>query len=204
MKLEHYRYVILGAGPAGLSFANALKQQGEDSFVVFEKELQAGSLCRSEEVDGTALDIGGGHFLDVRRPKVNEFLFQFMPENEWNLFDRDSRIEVDGVEIGHPFEANIWQMPQDMQVAYLKSIAVAGCNLGLPMPKKFTEWIRWKLGDLIAEKYMEPYNSKMFGEELDALGTYWLEKLPNVSFDETLLSCLTEPILIWKQRQQPM
>ena len=32
--------------------------------------------------------------------------------------------------------------------------------------------------------------SKMFGEELDALGTYWLEKLPNVSFDETLLSCL--------------
>lgn len=26
--------------------------------------------------------------------------------------------------------------------------------------------------------------------DLDELGTYWLEKLPNVSFEETLRSCL--------------
>ena len=32
----------------------------------------------------------------------------------------------------------------------------------------------------------------MFGEDLNQLGTYWLEKLPNVSFEETLLSCLTK------------
>ena len=38
---------------------------------------------------------------------------------------------------------------------------------------------------------MIPYNQKMFGEDLNQLGTYWLEKLPNVSFEETLLSCLT-------------
>ena len=37
---------------------------------------------------------------------------------------------------------------------------------------------------------MIPYNQKMFGEDLDALGTYWLEKLPSVSFEEVLLSCL--------------
>ena len=30
----------------------------------------------------------------------------------------------------------------------------------------------------------------MFGNDLNLLGTYWLEKLPNVSFEETLLSCL--------------
>lgn len=92
--------------------------------------------------------------------------------------------------IGHPFEANIWQMPQKMQVAYLKSIAIAGCNLDAPEPEKFVDWIRWKLGDLIADTYMFPYNIKMFGDNLDELGTYWLEKLPNVSFEETLLSCL--------------
>lgn len=27
---------------------------------------------------------------------------------------------------------------------------------------------------------MLPYNKKMFGDELNELGTYWLEKLPNV------------------------
>ncbi len=189
--MERYDYLILGAGPAGLTFANLLKQKApESTFLVLEKESTAGGLCRSTMVDGSAFDIAGGHFLDVRRPKVNEFLFGFMPEEEWNLFNRDSRIDMGTYEIGHPFEANIWQMPQDEQVRFLKSIAVAGCNLDTPMPEKFIDWITWKLGDAVAEAYMLPYNSKMFGGELDTLGTYWLNKLPNVSFEETLLSCL--------------
>lgn len=185
-----YDYIILGAGPAGLAFANLLKRNSSTSFLVLEKESEVGGLCRSAMVDGSPLDIAGGHFLDVRRPKVNEFLFSFMPEDEWNLYNRDSRIRTESFEIGHPFEANIWQMPQSEQVKYLKSIALAGCNLGKEMPERFVDWIEWKLGDLIAKEYMLPYNSKMFGGELEDLGTYWLNKLPNVSFEDTLLSCL--------------
>ena len=71
------KYLILGAGPAGLTLANKLLQSGEDNFLVIEKEDSAGGLCRSAEVDGSPFDIGGGHFLDVRRPHVNQFLFQF-------------------------------------------------------------------------------------------------------------------------------
>lgn len=186
------KYLILGAGPSGLTLANRLKQMGETSFFVLEKEKEAGGLCRSTQVDGSPFDIGGGHFLDVRRPKVNEFLFQFMPEEEWEKFDRDSRIAVNGDVISHPIEANIWQMKLENQVEYLKSIAVAGCNLKEEMPQEFVSWIYWKLGDKIAENYMIPYNQKMFGEDLNQLGTYWLKKLPNVSFEETLLSCLTK------------
>ena len=189
--MEKVKYLILGAGPSGLTFAHRLKDQGETSFLVLEKEEQAGGLCRSALVDGSPYDIGGGHFLDVRRPKVNEFLFRFMPENEWELFQRDSRIWVDGAEVGHPLEANIWQFDLQEQVAYLTSIAKAGCNSGQPMPEQFVEWIIWKLGQRIADHYMLPYNQKMFADELNELGTYWLEKLPDVSFEETLLSCLT-------------
>ena len=184
------KYLILGAGPAGLTFANKLLQLGEDSFIVLEKEEIAGGLCRSVEVDGAPFDIGGGHFLDVRRPHVNDFLFQFMPENEWEKYDRKTTIYVNGNVIGQPIEANIWQMKLEEQIEYLKSIAIAGCNLGKPMPEKFVDWIYWKLGKRIAEDYMIPYNQKMFGNDLDSLGTYWLEKLPNVSFEETLRSCL--------------
>lgn len=185
------KYLILGAGPAGLTFANKLLQSGEDSFVVLEREATAGGLCRSTDVDGAPFDIGGGHFLDVRRPHVNDFLFQFMPESEWDLYSRKTTLHVNGNIIGQPIEANIWQMKLEDQVEYLKSIAIAGCNLGEPKPEKFVDWIYWKLGRKIAEDYMIPYNQKMFGKELDLLGTYWLEKLPNVSFEETLLSCLT-------------
>ncbi len=189
--MERVNYLILGAGPAGLTLANRLKELGETSFLVLEKEAEAGGLCRSVMVDGSPFDIGGGHFLDVRRPKVNEFLFRFLPQEEWSLFARDSRIRIEGMEVGHPLEANIWQLALPEQVAYLTSIAKAGCNLEQPVPKRFVEWIVWKLGQRIADRYMLPYNQKMFADELDELGTYWLEKLPNVSFEETLLSCLT-------------
>ena len=186
------KYLILGAGPAGLAFANKLLQSGETSFMVLERENEAGGLCRSVMVDGSPFDIGGGHFLDVRRPHVNEFLFGFMPEEEWDLYTRDSRLVVNDNEIGHPIEANIWQMKLEDQVEYLKSIAVAGCNIGEEKPEEFIDWIYWKLGSKVAEDYMIPYNQKMFSKELNQLGTYWLEKLPNVSFEETLLSCLTK------------
>lgn len=188
--MEKVKYLILGAGPAGLTFANMLKRKGENSFLVLEKEREAGGLCRSALVDGSPLDIGGGHFLDVKRPKVCEFLFSFMPEEEWALFDRDSRIDLKSAVVGHPLEANIWQFPLEEQVAYLSSIAKAGCNSKEPMPERFVEWIIWKLGRKIADDYMLPYNQKMFADELDELGIYWLDKLPDVSFEDTLRSCL--------------
>ena len=153
--MEKIKYLILGAGPAGLTFANMLRLRGETSFLVLEKEEQAGGLCRTVSVDGSPFDIGGGHFLDVRRPKVNDFLFQFMTKEEWNLFERDSRIMVSGQTVGHPFEANIWQLELEDQVSILSSIAKAGCNSGEPMPEKFKDWIVWKLGDKIAEMYMK-------------------------------------------------
>ncbi len=77
-----------------MTFANKLMEAGETSFLVLEREKEAGGLCRSVSVDGSPLDIGGGHFLDVRLPEVNKFLFKFMPEEEWNKYGRDSRIII--------------------------------------------------------------------------------------------------------------
>lgn len=186
------RFVILGAGPSGLSVAIALLNLGVplSQLVVLEKESDAGGLCRSREVDGFPLDTGGGHFLDVRRKEVLEFLFRFMPRVEWAQFDRVSKIRLRGTEVDHPLEANLWQFPMEVQVDYLESIAQAGCVRGESMPKSFAAWIEWKLGARIAQEYMLPYNRKIWSMDPDDLGTYWLHKLPDVSFRETLQSCL--------------
>ena len=183
------KYLILGAGPSGLTFANRLLERGEKDFLVIEEQPEAGGLCRSTEVDHSPFDIGGGHFLDVKDALVTDFVFKFLPEKEWDRYERDSQINLYGDLIGSPIEANIWQLPESKQKRYLDSIAEAGCNTGIPKPERFTEWIEWKLGTAICEDYMLPYNIKMFGDDLDSLGTYWLEKLPNVSYEETRLSC---------------
>ena len=59
---KNMKYLILGAGPAGLTVANMLKQKGITDFLVLEREATAGGLCRSVDVDGAPFDIGGGHF----------------------------------------------------------------------------------------------------------------------------------------------
>jgi len=188
--MEKYRFLILGAGISGLTLAARLQQIGEDSFLVLEKEASAGGLCRSVLVDGSPLDIGGGHVLDVRNEAVNNFVFAYLPASEWNRFDRITKIHLNKFEIDYPFEANIWQLPIDEQVEYLVSISNAGCNLRYPQPKCFSEWIPWKLGEKIARDYMLPYNQKIFSIDLDELSTEWLHKLPNVSIRDTLKSCL--------------
>ena len=190
--MKNKRVVIFGAGPSGLTLAHTLLDSGYtlDDIVVIEKQAVAGGLCRSEMVDGSPVDTGGGHFLDLRQKDVLKFLFRFMPSEEWDLYDRVSKIRIRGLEIDHPLEANLWQFPSEVQADFLESIAQAGCVRGEVMPESFAAWISWKLGERIAQEYMLPYNRKIWSMDTDQLGSYWLYKLPRVSFRETLLSCL--------------
>ena len=113
-----------------------------------------------------------------------------MPREEWNEHKRVSKIRLRGVELDHPLEGNLWQLPVADQIDFLESIAKAGVLRGEPQPEAFADWITWKLGDCIAREYMLPYNRKIWSMDPNALGTYWLYKLPDVSFRETLQSCL--------------
>jgi protoporphyrinogen oxidase len=188
--MKQYNYIILGAGPSGLSFAHTLLECGERSFLIIEKEKIAGGLCRSEIVDDAPLDIGGGHFLDIKNQAALDLLFRFMPRSEWQEFTRISTINIRGTEVDYPLEANLWQLSIEDQIDFLESIAAAGCVQGSAAPEAFEDWISWKLGRRIAEEYMLPYNRKIWSMDLRELGTYWLSKLPDVSFRETLQSCL--------------
>lgn len=190
--IKNYKFIILGAGPSGLTLANELINLGhsQNEILLVEKQDEVGGLCRSRIVDDAPLDIGGGHFLDVKRKNVLDFLFKFLPSEEWALHDRVSKIRIRGIEVDHPLEANLWQFPTEVQIDFLESIAKAGCVQGDKEPISFAQWIQWKFGERISQDYMLPYNRKIWSMDPDALGTYWLYKLPNVSFRETLLSCL--------------
>jgi protoporphyrinogen oxidase len=192
--MQNVKYLIIGAGPSGLTLAHTLKDAGVplSQILVIEKEETVGGLCRSEKVDGYPLDIGGGHFLDVKHREVLDFIFRFMPEDEWCRYDRISKIHLNGQMIDHPLEANLWQFDKKTQGDYLETIAHAGCVRDMPMPESFAAWIRWKFGERIADEYMLPYNRKIWSMDPDELGVYWLYKLPNVSFRETLQSCLED------------
>lgn len=190
--MNKFKFIVLGAGPSGLSFACRLLELGVhgSDILVIEKEDVPGGLCRSVSVDGHPIDIGGGHFLDTRRQEVLDFVFKFMPESEWNFFNRVSKLTFRGEEIDYPLEANIWQLSADVQAKVIDSISSSPCVRGDPMPSGFRDYISWKFGDIVADGYMLPYNRKIWSMDLNEIGTYWLEKLPNVSLDEIHKSCI--------------
>jgi len=186
------KYVIIGAGAAGLSFAATLQRHGEESFVILEKESEAGGLCRSAACDGAPIDIGGGHLLDTRNRAALDFVFSWLPEEEWRLYHRSTKIVIGAHSVDYPLEANLWQLPTETALAYLESIARlwAGGYGKERRPENFRDWIYQSFGEKMADAYMIPYNEKIWCCDLSSLGTYWLHKLPDVPFREILRSCL--------------
>ncbi len=188
--MKKYKYVILGAGATGLSLAVTLLKGGENNFIVLEREKTAGGLGRSVYKDGAPVDIGGVHVLSPFNKKITDFIFSYLPEKEWVFIQRHNKVVFDGYEIDYPLEANIWQLPKDAQKKYLDSIKNADSQKGVKMPDNFVDWAYWKFGDKIAENYIIPYNKKIWNCDLRQLSTKWLYKLPKVSYEDILQSCI--------------
>ena len=186
-----YDYIVLGAGITGLTLLKKLKEKGYNNILGIEREKEAGGLCRTFYVDGHACDIGG-HFFQTKFPEVEKFVFShFSKEKMYQINPRISKINIYGIDIDYPLEANLWQLPVEKQVEYLISIVRNGEALGKPEPKNYEEWIRWKLGDKVCDEYLIPYNSKLWGVPSDEMDVDWLHKIPRIEVEEILKNSLS-------------
>ena len=89
-----YEYLIIGAGITGITLCKKIRQVGIDNIIVLEAGDQWGGLCRTQEIEGHQLDIGGGHFFHTKHPEVFDYVFSYLPETEFNYYSRVSKIEI--------------------------------------------------------------------------------------------------------------
>jgi protoporphyrinogen oxidase len=187
-----YDYIIIGGGITGVTFARLLQLSGVERVCVLEAADEPGGLCRTREIGGHVLDTGGGHFLCTKHPEVYDFVFRHLPREEFNYFERVSRIAVDGCEVDYPLESNLWQLPARLRADYLISAVQNGESRGLAAPSNFEGWIRWKLGDRIADRYMLPYNRKIWGVPASEMDLDWLSKIPRLDLKQIVAACLDQ------------
>jgi predicted NAD/FAD-dependent oxidoreductase len=57
------RFGVIGAGPAGLSAAAALRRLGHENVTVFEKEAEVGGKCKSRQMGGARTEAGAVYVL---------------------------------------------------------------------------------------------------------------------------------------------
>ncbi len=185
--MEKFDYLILGGGISGITFARLLQLYTDKTFVILEKESKAGGLCRTDSDNGNHYDIGGGHFLYSKHKKVYDFIFSHIPENNFNKFERNTKIEFGKYRIDYPIEENIWQLPEDVQEKFLHSLF----KNTVREYSGVKQYLLNSLGSEICEQYLFPYNEKMWGSEnFENLSTEWLYKTPTIDIRKIISSII--------------
>ena len=179
--MERTRYLIVGAGVSGLAFADWLR---DDDYLIVEAEDEIGGYCRTIKRDGFVWDYSG-HFFHFRHPDIERYLVDRMGEQRVLRIQRDSRIWYADRFIDFPFQKNIHQLPKAEYEQCVRDLEERSEQKG----GNFKDMLYSRYGRGIAEKFLIPYNEKLYALNLaaldpDAMGRFF----PHASVDEILRS----------------
>ncbi|MDQ7824588.1 MAG: FAD-dependent oxidoreductase [Candidatus Eremiobacteraeota bacterium] len=171
---------ILGGGLSGLALQRFMASESE----VLEKEERPGGLMRTFHRDGFAYDIGG-HILFSRKEALLEMLKGFLGSN-MHYRMRANWVLYKGRYVKYPFENGLGGLDRedifDCLMGFLKN--------DYPPPANFLEWIYHMFGTGIAERYLVPYNQKIWKEPLDRMGIEWVERVPRPPLEDVVKSAI--------------
>lgn len=85
--MRKVRYLIIGAGFGGLGLAAKLKQQGEESFQIWEKAEDLGGCWRDNTYPGAACDVPSHLYSYSFAPKDN-WSYRFAPQAEIHAYQQ--------------------------------------------------------------------------------------------------------------------
>jgi len=173
---------ILGAGISGLSAAAMITDAGLGEVCVLEQEEQPGGLASTKVIDGYVFDLHGGHVFNSRYEEVRRWVFDRMPETEWVYQRRKAMVLFKGRVIDYPFEFALYQLDPVEALECLEGFKHSGSG---DEPLNYFDWLIWKFGRPIAEKYMIPYNEKIMSYDLKEMSSSWVRgKMPIPSGEE--------------------
>lgn len=168
--------VIVGAGVSGLATAAALGKGA--SYVVLERDAELGGYCKTVKRDGFVWDYSG-HFFHFKHPEIERWLIDRMPGQRVRTVQKKSFISFAGRQIDFPFQKNIHQLPQADFIDCLHDLYFARLPGGPAQPEgNFKEMLFARFGRGIAERFLIPYNEKLYATDLatldkDAMGRFF-------------------------------
>jgi len=160
--VEKTRFLVIGAGVSGLSFANWVDS---DDYLILEADAELGGYCKTVRQDGFVWDYSG-HFFHFKRPEIEQYLVSRMGDQQVRVVDKDSRIHHGGALIDFPFQKNIHQLDKAELLDCLYDLYFRDSE---GTPDNFRDMLYAKFGRSIADKFLIPYNEKLYATDLAAL-----------------------------------
>lgn len=153
--------IIIGAGISGLSYAAFC---WHDDYLIIEQSDRIGGYCKTTERNGFVWDYSG-HFFHFKDKDIEEFIAQGIPASDLLTVHKNTQIRYKDRLIDYPFQMNIHQLPQQEFIECLYDL--------FENPTKefsnFKEMLYAKFGKSIADKFLIPYNSKLYACDLNTL-----------------------------------
>ncbi|MCX5743586.1 MAG: NAD(P)-binding protein, partial [Proteobacteria bacterium] len=167
--------VVIGAGVSGLGYANWYRAKHPGArVVVLEREPEPGGYCRTVVQDGFVWDYSG-HFFHFKDPAIEQWLRDRMPGEDIRTVEKRALIRYAGRDIDFPFQTHIHQLPHDEFLACLVDLYFRPTQRSYG---SFGEMLEGRLGKAIVDKFLRPYNEKLYATKLehldpDAMGRFF-------------------------------
>lgn len=164
------KYLIIGGGISGLTLANYLK----DNYLIIEKENEVGGYCRTIKKGNYIWDYAG-HFFHFKTDEFKKKFLNVIPKEDIIYQDKCTKILYKNDLIDYPFQTNIHQLEKQEFIDCLYDLFNKEEK---DKYDNFLDMLYGKFGKGIVEKFLKPYNEKLYAIDLteldvDAMGRFF-------------------------------
>ena len=179
--------VIVGAGPAGLTAAYELSRRGGRA-VVLEADEVVGGISRTVERDGWRFDIGGHRFF-TKVPEVEEFWHEVLPDEDFMLRPRKSRIYYRGKFYDYPLKASNALGNLGVVEATRCVLSYAWARVKPPKRQDMYEgWLVARFGWRLYDHFFKTYTEKVWGHPPSDMPADWAaQRVKNLSLASAVI-----------------
>lgn len=181
--MQHYDYLIVGAGLFGSIFAYKVKEQGKKCLVIDRRPHLGGNLY-CEDVEGIYVHKYGAHIFHTSNKKVWNFVNSIV---EFNRYTNSPVANYKGKLYNLPFNMNtfyqMWGVTTPVEakakIEEQKAEAVARMKAdGVTEPRNLEEQAQTLIGKDIYEKLIKGYTEKQWGRKCTDLPAFIIKRLP--------------------------
>ena len=181
--MQHYDYLIVGAGLFGAVFAYKANQQGKKCLVIDRRPHLGGNIY-CEKVDGINVHKYGAHIFHTSNKTVWEFVNSIV---EFNRYTNSPVANYKGKLYNLPFNMNtfyqMWGVTTPAEatakIEEQKAEAVARMKeQGVTEPRNLEEQAQLLIGKDIYEALIKGYTEKQWGRKCTELPAFIIKRLP--------------------------
>src|SRR4051812_1030013 len=182
--------VVIGAGPAGLTAAYELGKRGETALVL-EADSVVGGISRTAERDGWRFDIGGHRFF-TKVKEVESLWHEILPDEDFLLRPRMSRICYDGKYIEYPLRAMDVLKKLGVMEAVLCVLSYVWARIRPPKDQSnYEDWLVARFGWRLYRAFFKTYTEKVWGVPVSEMPADWAaQRVKGLSLGNAIVNAL--------------